>query len=110
MPRDKELKKARGYVEDKSIVWADGREKLVGQDWKRRRVELWERAKGRCEIIIDMLSGRCRSEAHDPHHVKARSKGRDDRLDNLLALCRLHHDLMDKRKPRWSKRIGGRAA
>lgn len=28
----------------------------------------------------------------DPHHVKRRSQGGEDTLDNLISLCRAHHD------------------
>ncbi len=116
--RDPELKKQRGYTHPKSYVRADGSEVLHGKDWTKRKKELWVRCGGRCEqIVVNGVSirylsdrnwipqkERCRSEAHDPHHIIPRSKRRDDRLSNLMALCRLHHELLDKRKVRWSKR------
>lgn len=118
-----ELKAERGYVEAKSYVRNDGSEVLVGRDWTARKKELWERCGGRCEKqvpkgregkqILELSKKtvvfahpsyfeRCRSEAHDPHHKIPRWPKRDDRLSNLVALCRLHHGLEDERK------IGGR--
>jgi hypothetical protein len=109
-------------VEAKSRVRFDGSETLVGKDWKKRKKELWDRAGGRCEQMVQgygykfttggnitsrpVKDERCRSEGHDPHHIKPRSKGRDDRLENLQLLCRLHHDLLDwkKLKGRHEKR------
>jgi hypothetical protein len=113
---DVEETKRRGYS-GKSKVYFDGRERLYGKDWAKRKKEVWERGGGRCERIVGecvsydkgypYLNGmevRCRSEMHDPHHIVKRSKKRDDRLEALIGLCRLHHDLLDERKPRWSKR------
>ena len=28
----------------------------------------------------------------DPHHIKRRSQGGEDTIDNLISLCRAHHD------------------
>ena len=126
MKADRQATEARHFANKKSYVAKDGREVLYGNDWKQRKAELWARASGRCEQhvpkteqsykILEMAQHttfmfchpsyfeRCRSEGHDPHHVTPRSKGRDDRLDNLILLCRMHHDLLDKRKPRWTRR------
>src|SRR5207245_4402009 len=49
LTKDQQVKRERGYVEAKSIVWTDGREKLVGRDWRKRKEELWLRCGGRCE-------------------------------------------------------------
>lgn len=95
-------KKERGYVERDSKVLYDGAETLVGRDWKRRKEELWERAAGRCEAIKD--GRRCRNLGRDAHHVKARSKGRDDRLSNLSWLCGPCHDAEDWKKLHWTRR------
>ena len=109
---DKAETERRGYS-GKSKVYFDGREVLKGEDWKNRKLELWIRGNGRCERIIGecvnydkgypYLNGqevRCSSEMHDPHHIVKRSKKRDDRIENLIGLCRMHHDLLDERKPR----------
>lgn len=87
-------KKARGYREKKSLVRPDGSETLVKKDWAKRKQELAQRSGGQCERILSDGT-RCRNEADDPHHLKARSKGRDDRLGNLIALCRGCHNLLD---------------
>ena len=33
----------------------------------------------------------CRRKGCDPAHIKTRKTGGDDTLDNVMALCRLHH-------------------
>jgi len=104
MLHDEETKKKRGYVERGSIVRYDGSEKLVGKDWRNRKGELLQRSGGRCEWV-NSDNQRCRSFARDPHHIKARSKGRDDRMENLLDVCPLHHDLFDWKKLHWSKKV-----
>ena len=110
--RDPEEKRRRGYSDPKSFVRIDGSEVLHGWDWTTRKEELFKRCKGKCEWIVDAgLDGAvimvyaCGKDIADPHHIKPRSKGRDDRLSNLQALCRYHHDLLDKRKPRWSRKV-----
>jgi len=35
----------------------------------------------------------CGSESHDIHHVNYRSLGGADDIENLMAICRYHHDL-----------------
>ena len=100
--RDEVEKKLRGYREKDSIVRPDGSEILVGRDWKQRKRELAERCGGRCEHMISDIE-RCPAEATDPHHVKARSKGRDDRLTNLQGLCHPHHEMLDWKKLHWTR-------
>jgi hypothetical protein len=103
--KSKELKAERGYTDPRSFVRNDGSEVLYGEDWVARKLEIWARGNGKCERIVDPIAEeRCRNEMHDPHHIRKRSKGRDDRASNLIGLCRMHHDLLDERKPRWTKR------
>jgi 5-methylcytosine-specific restriction endonuclease McrA len=108
MLRDNEAKVIRGYREKDSIVWPDGREKLVGRDWKARKLELWTRSGGRCEG--DNPHGRCLcrfslKEMH-PHHKVKRSVLRDDRIENLEALCFICHDKRHAdRKPRFHESL-----
>lgn len=99
--RDEVEKLARGYVEKDSVVRVDGSEILVGKDWAKRKLELWTRCAGRCERLLSDGT-RCRNEAHDPHHMKPRSKGRDDRIENLIALCRPCHRLLDWKRIKWT--------
>lgn len=115
MPKaDRQATEARNFVERKSYVAADGREVLYGLDWKRRVKELRERCGGRCEFVNGHVEDgneevigifRCVREAADPHHIKLRSRGRDDRLSNLLAVCRHHHQILDaqQRKERCKR-------
>lgn len=105
-PKDRDLKVIRGYRDPKTIVWSDGREWLRGRDWTHRVLELMQRANERCEYVItaSFQPRRCSNPADDPHHVVKRSVLRDDRLSNLQALCRYHHDLLDPRKVRSDKK------
>ena len=112
MKKDVQLTEARRFEDERSFVFKDGRERLVGLDWRNRVAELRVRCGGRCEYVeyiynslgLRKIRGtRCSREAADPHHVIPRSKGRDDRLSNLQALCRYHHDLLDSRKVRSDK-------
>ena len=82
----------------KSRVYLDGREVLGRQDWENRKKELAARSGGRCENHFGPFRVRCSSEATDPHHIVKRSKKRDDRLENLLHVCRACHRLSDNRK------------
>ena len=108
MKADRQLTEQRQFVERKSYVAKDGREILVGLDWQRRVKQLRERCGGRCEYVFHTAEGedmRCAREAADPHHIKLRSRGRDDRLSNLLAVCRHHHQILDaqQRKERHKR-------
>jgi hypothetical protein len=115
MKRDVQATEAKHFFSPKSYVDKQGREVLYGLDWRQRKGELWDRARGLCEEIVGWdddteenpgqfdIPVRCKSEGHDPHHVRPRSKGRDDSLANLKLLCRMHHELLDKRKPMWRK-------
>jgi hypothetical protein len=103
MPKaDKQATDARKFVEPKSHVTKDGREVLHKLDWQRRVKELRERCGGRCEYRLlgtALMEGgedmRCCNAAADPHHIKLRSRSRDDRMTNLLAVCRHHHRILD---------------
>src|SRR5438445_8650144 len=102
MKIDRAATAAQHYKDPKSYRTLDGREVLYRKDWEQRKLELWERCGGRCEYRLtwkqgrDTVGVRCQREANDPHHLRARSKGRDDRLNNLQALCRHHHRLLEK--------------
>ena len=48
------------------------------------RQAVWDRCKGRCEV--------CGKKAIDPHHIKYRSQGGDNDINNLIALCRECHE------------------
>jgi hypothetical protein len=39
----------------------------------------------------------------DPQHITKRSKARDDRLSNLLWVCRASHNAMDQARPALRK-------
>lgn len=68
-----------------------GRPSLDAEPWKRLKWDLYHRAGGRCE------HPGCRTATGplDPHHLRKRSQGGEDTLDNLVLLCRKHHDQTD---------------
>jgi len=85
--RDSERTKLRhevgSYVDPHSYVALDGTEHLYGEDWTRRRWEVYDRDEHRCVRCGKML------EFHQAEidHKIPRSKCRDDRLQNLVTLC-----------------------
>jgi hypothetical protein len=96
MRKDKQATIDTQFLDQDSYIAPDGRDVLHGSDWKARVEDLRLRSGGRCEQGKDHGGGdlfRCASRAQDPDHVMKRSTKRDDRLANLQALCRFHHDL-----------------
>jgi len=110
---------AQHYLDWRSFMRSDGSEVLYGEDWDARVADLRRRSGGQCEQQLEVTTKwmegdlvktslarmeRCRCEAADPHHIIRRSVRRDDRLSNLQALCRYHHDLLDERKVRSDRK------
>ena len=97
LTKDIEATIAAQFEDPDSRITLDGREILKGRDWAARSYMVWCRGNGRCE------HPGCRSMMMEPHHIIRRSKGRDDRMANLVGLCHHHHSLLDPRRPMWSK-------
>lgn len=75
---------------------AKGRRSLTLAEYRAEKAKVRARSGGRCEVtlhnVISVL-GRCPCPADGgPHHVVSRAKGGSDLADNLLDICRLHHD------------------
>ena len=107
MKADRILTELANFTDPRSYVRRDGSEVLYRDDWKRRVAELDDRSGGRCEHnpFPENEDMRCARQAADPDHIVKRSKRRDDRLSNLRALCRYHHNLRHPEKqPQWTKR------
>lgn len=69
---------------------AVGRPSESAAGWAALKIVVMARADGRCEV---------RSHDHpaqDVHHVVPRSLGGPDVLENLIAICRHHHDQVDR--------------
>lgn len=109
MKADVQSTRTRNFKSPKSYVTPDGREILFDDDWDARRFQLLQRSRGQCEYLIQNNGWgpiRCQREAADPHHIILRSIQRDDRLANLLAVCKHHHYVLDReqRKAKISAR------
>lgn len=106
MKRDVQATEEANFFESTSYVAKDGRHVLFGIDWKERKGELNQRSGGRCENMVEDV--RCGGLAMHPHHIiHRRTKGsntRDDRMDNLLALCdSCHRKMHPDKQPKWGK-------
>ena len=55
-----------------------------------------ERSGGTCEIRYTDPDIYCGSDARDYHHIIKRSRGRDDSPENLIHVCRYHHEKYDR--------------
>ena len=53
------------------------------------REDVFDRTRGRCEFVYD--GHRCIYPPQHLHHVRRRSQGGTDTPENLLGLCRDHH-------------------
>lgn len=88
---------ARKFKHPKSRVMLDGREILYVADYKARVREVLERDGYKC--IWQVFGGEdgtvdCGAAANNhPHHVVRRSKSRDDRAENLISICDMHHKI-----------------
>jgi len=96
-------------------ILPDQREICTGYQWEKRKRELRERAGGICEAfllpeeIFNVHPVHVLEEIGDAHHLRPRSKGRDDRLENLALICREVHILLDNRKVQWTKKVNADA-
>lgn len=100
--RDVQATEARHFKDPGSFVFKDQREWLEGEDWDDRKRELEQRSRNRCENILGagMEGGvirlhPCGRDAVHPHHIVLRSIARDDRIENLLAVCFDCHRKLD---------------
>ena len=63
------------------------------------RQAVTERSGHQCELL-HLKRGRCAQWGADQHHIVYRSRGGKHTTDNLIHLCRTHHDLVhEKGKP-----------
>ena len=99
---------SRNFKDPRSVVYLDRRERLYGLDYKRRVREVEERDGYRCQWPVTMTgvdASVCGAPSNGhPHHRVKRSKGRDDRASNLMAICDAHHKIAHPEKQvRWTK-------
>lgn len=105
--RDALATQLRCFLDPRSFMSRDGREFLYGEDMSLRRHDVWERCGGFCEEpgcnreISDELPTEHPNALH-VHHVKHRSKGGADNMNNLQAACtRCHKKHHADRNPRF---------
>ena len=97
LKRDAEATTKAGFRDSRSFVHLDGRWYCYGADMSAQREKCMKRDGGRCV--------RCGSIFWlEAHHRKPRSRGRDDRVDNLETLCKSDHTQEHGRFPRWTPR------
>ena len=75
------------YENPNSYIRLDGAEFLFGRDWQRRRGEVLERDGHRCVTCMKLLT----MDTLHTHHIKERSKGGTDNIENLASKCSQHH-------------------
>jgi 5-methylcytosine-specific restriction endonuclease McrA len=97
----------RGFLDPRSFMSKDGREFLYGEDMSVRRHEVFERSGGFCEEpgcnrqIDEELPSDHPNSLH-VHHVRHRSKGGAENMNNLQAACkRCHAKHHTDRDTRW---------
>ena len=66
-----------------------GRPSVDLAGWRVLRAKVFARAGNACEYCGN------RRGPLDPHHVVARSQGGADSYDNVIVLCRVHHDMVN---------------
>jgi hypothetical protein len=92
---------SRGFLDPRSFVSRDGREFLAGEDVSVRRHQVWERTGGFCERMG--CNRNISEETMHMHHVRHRSKGGAENLNNLEGLCgRCHKKCHSNRELMWS--------
>ena len=98
----------RGTTTMKRRPMARGKTRLAPVSKKRKvqehsdakvRAHVLARAAGRCEVLL--AGWRCDLAPQDTHHVVKRSQRGPTTPDNLVAVCRWHHDETD-----WPYRDG----
>lgn len=91
----------RNFLDPDSFISRDGREFLAGEDVSVRRHEVWERCGGFCERMG--CNRNISEETMHTHHIRHRSKGGSESLNNLEALCgRCHKKSHANRELQWS--------
>jgi 5-methylcytosine-specific restriction endonuclease McrA len=94
----------RNFLDPKSFVSKDGREFLAGEDMSVRRHYVWERCEGFCEA--PGCNRNISEETMHCHHMKPRSRGGAENLNNLQALCsRCHKRKHPEKQLRWGETL-----
>lgn len=84
MPRKPKEFRAKKRVKPAVRVFRDGSERLSAGEWRRRRVECWERDGKHCVECNKALPDIRQAEID---HIRKRSLRGGDQLSNLRTLC-----------------------
>ena len=102
---------ATGVFKDKrSFVDTQDHEYLYGMDKEERRIEIFERAKGYCQLRISAgCAVRITLETGEWDHIVSGHYGRCDCLgDGLIhggrAVCTACHKIRHNRDPKWTRK------
>ena len=75
------------------------------ENWKKTRMRVLVRDNFRCQAHEFAISDQPCTETNlddlHVHHIKARVRGGSDALDNLITLCREHHEQLHP----WMRKI-----
>jgi len=74
-------------------VYAKKPTEKPGDDWKRLRLAVWKRDKGKCKRCDKKT--RLEKDGATAHHLIPRTEGGVDDLSNLVWLCPECHDLVE---------------
>jgi hypothetical protein len=102
--RDNTETMARNFMDDRSFVCLQGHEYLYGDDIGDRRREVFERAKGKCELKNSpFCAGFTNWVDGEMHHKQGGLVGRNDDMENLLWACPNCHSWEHRKRTPWSK-------
>jgi len=116
MKRDVDKTAAANFVDPRSFVRPDGRQRLFGKDMEALRHKVFERSMSegwnRCECEgecgLRHFRGRCWVMLTwfnmELSHKISRGKGGSDSEDNCIASCHGCHVAYEDWSPRWTKR------
>lgn len=99
---DTEATSCAGFKDKRSWVHCDGRWYCFGVDMSARRQQVWERDKGICQICFKLIGN---PELWDLEHVKPRSQGRDDRMENLRVSHAMRDPLFDCHRKKHNREV-----
>lgn len=75
---------------------------MKSNEWRSMTEKIYRMDGGRCGYFG------CTSEPSEAHHIIFRSQGGEDTPDNLISLCRKHHEMVHNGVTQYGKRYSGK--